>query len=91
MKEVLNFLRDLAGIILVIAGAAGVICIFWYFMFAYQSKEHVHEKDLQAVQLEHYKQVAAQKKTEEVTGRKKQLFGKVIDRFVDIGQKLIGL
>lgn len=91
MKEFLNFLRDFAGVLIFFIGALGLIWIFWYFMFEYQSRQHAHEQNIQTVQITHECQMASNQKNEEMDDTKKRFAGRAFEWIVGIAQKFIGL
>lgn len=85
-----SFIKGVGGVIYIF-GVILAVCIFWHFMFEFQSQQHAHEKSMQTVQIEHEKQVALLAKAEGAKGKKVQWLEKTVEIFVSVGQKFIGM
>jgi hypothetical protein len=91
MKDFSNFIRDVVGLLIFLAGIAGIVFIFFYFLREYQAKQHSHEREMQAVQIDHEKALAIDAKVLETKSGVKKIIGSIFEKAFDVGQKFIGL
>lgn len=91
MKDFSNFCKDLAGLLIILVGIAGIAFVFFYFLRQYQADQHSHERDMQAVQIDHEKTMAIDARAVEGRSSVKKFIGSMVEKAIDVGQKFIGL
>lgn len=91
MKDFSNFIRDVVGLLIFLAGIVGIVFIFFYFLREYQAKQHSHEREMQMIQIGHEKVLDIEARVDETKSRTKRLIGSIVEKTIDFGQKFMGL